>query len=57
MFNTFTIIGLPAEPSLKLINETRNKIIGNLIFEWKVVTYADLISKHYLYLTTIKGVF
>ena len=57
MFNTFTIIGLTAEPSLKLINETRNKIIGNLIFEWKVVTYADLISKHYLYLTTIKGVF
>ena len=36
--NTFTIIGLTAESTLKFINGTRSKIFGNPIFEIKVAT-------------------
>ena len=35
--HTFTIIGLIAESTLKVINDTRSKIFGNLILERKVV--------------------
>ena len=35
--NTFTIIGLTAESTLKFVNGTRSKIFGNLILEMKVV--------------------
>ena len=36
--NTFTIIGLIADSTLKFINDTRSKIFGNPIFEMKVIT-------------------
>ena len=35
--HTFTIIGLIAESTLKLIHYTRSKIFGNLILEMKVL--------------------
>ena len=42
------IIGLIAESTLKLTNNTRSNIFGNPILEMKVVTYSALICKHYL---------
>ena len=33
--HTFTIIGLIADSTLKIINDIRNKIFGNSIFEMK----------------------
>ena len=35
--HTFTIVGLIAESTMKLINDTRNESFGNPIFEMKVV--------------------
>ena len=35
--HTFTMKGLIAEPTLKFINDTRSKILGNVILEMKVV--------------------
>ena len=42
MSNTFTIIGLIAESTLKLTNDTRSKIFGNPIFEMKAVTQSGV---------------
>ena len=36
--NTFTILGLIAESTLRLIDDARGKIFGNSIFEKGVVT-------------------
>ena len=36
--NTFNIVGLIAKSTLKLINDRKNKIFRNIIFEMKVVT-------------------
>ena len=36
--NTFTIIGLNADSTMKLINDTRRKVFGIPIFEIKFVT-------------------
>ena len=49
--HTFTITGLIAESTLKLINDVRRKIFGNPILETKVV------ALHYLQFTAIKNVF
>ena len=38
VFNTFTIIGLAPQSTLKPINDTRSNIFENAIFEMKVVT-------------------
>ena len=48
VLNTFIIIGLIAESTLKLINGTRSKIFANPIFAMKAVSLAGLIFKHYL---------
>ena len=48
-FNTFTIIGLTPQSTLKPINDTRSNIFENAIFEMKVVTWSDLV----LFLNTI----
>ena len=55
--NTFTIMELIAESTPKRINNIRNKVFGNLIFEMKVVTSSGLIFKCFLQFTTIKDVF
>ena len=49
VFNTFTIIGLAPQSTLKPINDTRSNIFENAIFEMKVVTWSDLV----LFLNTI----
>ena len=46
--DTFIIIELIIYYSLKLINDTRNKILGNAIFE---------MNEYYFQFTTIKNVF
>ena len=55
--NTFTIIALITESTLKRINDIGSKIFGNPTIEMKVVTKSGLIFKHYLQFTTIKNVF
>ena len=47
--NTFTMIGLIAESTLKLINDPRSKVFGNPILEKNLVLV--------LFFTTIKDVF
>ena len=55
--NTFTIIGLIAESTLKILNNTKSKIFRNLIFEMKVVSYSGLIFKHFMHFTINMNVF
>ena len=55
--DTFTIIGLIAESTLKFINNTRGKIFGNPILEMTAAASSDPILKHSLQITAIKNVF
>ena len=55
--NIFTIIGPISESTLKIISDTRGKILGNPIFEIKVVTLSGLTYEHYLQFKTIKDNF
>ena len=55
--HTYTITGLIAESTLKLVNDTGITIFGNPIFEMKVVTFSGLTFKHYLQFTIVKDVF
>ena len=55
--NTFTIMELIAESTPKRINNIRNKVFGNLIFEMKVVTSSGLIFKCFCNLQQLRMFF